>query len=129
MNFCQPHWDLLRDAVAAAGLAALVSDQAELIEKAARQLRGEETNLANYDPLLSACMSLSTFCYDAVGPENARKVLLEGHCPICVANHVHAISCDEHPDCGMDFARYIDNAVADEVERAKQLLTGEGPTP
>jgi hypothetical protein len=124
VNWCQPHWDLLRTKIDQAGLTSLVSDTgAELSEKLTRQLGGEDVTLGSYDPLMSACMALTTFAYDAVGSDNARRVLLEGHCPICIANEVHRISCAED-GCELDFTRYFDNAVADEVERAKGMLGG-----
>lgn len=43
MNFCQPHWDLLREKIRAAGLSSLISDDgAEAMGKMVKQIKGEE---------------------------------------------------------------------------------------
>lgn len=124
MNFCQTHWDLLREKVAAAGLNALVADNGvEVAERMQRQLQGEVTTLSNYDPLMSAMFALTNHAFSNLGPANTRRVLLEGHCPVCIANHVHELNCQEE-GCQLKFERFFDNAVVDEVERSKVLLRG-----
>lgn len=125
MNFCQEHWDLLREKIYAAGLESLIADTgAEVAERLADNLSTEETTLSNYDPLMSAMFALTNHAYMQMGDHNARKCLLDGDCPICIANMIHEASCeDEH--CTLEFERFYENAVADEVERSKKLLRGE----
>lgn len=125
MNFCQEHWDLLREKIYAAGLESLIADTgAEVAERLADSINTEETTLSNYDPLMSAMFALTNHAYTQMGDHNARICLLGGDCPICIANKIHDASCTEE-GCELKFERFYENAVADEVERSKKLLKGE----
>lgn len=130
MNFCQPHWDRLRERIFAAGLESLIADDgSEAAQKMADQLTTEETTLSNYDPLMTAMFAVTNYCYGAMGDDNARRVLTEGACPVCIAQHVHDISKPSNPHeetaaCNVEEFAYS-HAVDDEVERSKKLLRGE----
>ena len=106
MQFCQPHWDSLRQAIKDKGLGVLVSETGEeAVTKAARQAAGEDT-VDTFDPLMfahniifsnvleNASQSVGYLMGD--GPEDP----VEGHegrtwprCPICYLNLAHEISC------------------------------------
>lgn len=94
MNFCQNHWDLLRDDIQKAGLTSLISDDgADLAEKIAKQFNEGEVTLSSYDPLLSAMFALANYCLEIIGPDNAKIVILGEHCPMCAAHEIHEMSC------------------------------------
>lgn len=136
MKFCQPHWDALREAIEARGLAALVADGGEA---AAKNLASELTDgstLDNFDPLMSAhfaiwnnAMSLATERYQA----DPMALMMnhpdhpEWECPICFLNWLHA----EHDRlCTQEGCNYpkgetyewmIDRAADEQVEAWREM--------
>jgi hypothetical protein len=143
VNSCQRHWDLLREAVRARGLSALVSEGGEeAARKMERQLAGEHT-VDSYDPLLAAYWAIANNGMAFIAEVGGNPLLLlsawpeEGsperppfeRCTICYLNWMmdeHDRQCTE-PDCQKprgEAAHYdwmIERAADDQVEHWRSM--------
>lgn len=76
LNWCKPHWDLLRAAVADRGLDKLGAQNArEAHAELVGQLEGEQ---GNFDPLLGSWNRINLQMLENVG---LRAI---GRCPLCI---------------------------------------------
>ena len=82
MKFCQPHWQSLRDAIAARGLNHLIAkDGKEAVERMVKEVKGEDKAL-DFDPLMSAHWAI---CGNAI--RCGGLYLMSGdYCPLCELN-------------------------------------------
>jgi hypothetical protein len=138
MNMCQKHWDLLRDAIDARGMSALIPDTAELAARnMVQQLEGERRTIDNYDPLMSAFWSIGNngmnFIRDVGGDPLAIMMDTDDlpfeKCTICYLNWIvqqHHEVCTK-PDCPSpkSYEWMIDRAADDQVEVWKSLGDNE----
>jgi hypothetical protein len=123
VRLCLPHWDRLKAAIAARGLAPLVPATNE--EAAARLESCERagTTAENFDPLMAAYGTI----LGNVVHNSSLTVLLQDEecCPLCYLNVIHAEACKD-PDCpyAKGFDIWIDRA-ADDAARTWSKLSGE----
>jgi hypothetical protein len=128
---CAEHWASLREKIKAAGLETLVPETGEeAAQKLAESLSGVETTIDNYDPLMSAYMAIMTNGLETAGLAIMGDTDCNGDpcdCVICKLNTWHARDClIVHPEqpCTFSYDPWLDNAVADEVERMKAMGNG-----
>jgi hypothetical protein len=96
MQFCQPHWDKLRDAIAAEGLADLVAcDGAHAVRQIAAEVEQGKRTLATFDPLMGAHWAI----VGRIAEHQPGVVLIDG-CPICWVQDGHERTCTD-PACGV----------------------------
>lgn len=87
MEFCESHWNYLQQAIADRGLQGLISETREEAEyKAARMQRGD-TNLAYFDPLIAAHLSICSAAMRATGRTFSFTGEGVDHCPVCYLKH------------------------------------------
>lgn len=148
VRMCMDHWTRLREAITARGLSALVADSGE---KAASNLASEVSDgltVDNYDPLMSAHNAILNNSMDALGPQNALRLMTGDYCPLCVLNDLSRESWEEAvkagttpgdrcpcptPGCTVTFPAapdsydgWIDRAADDQVGVWKSLTGGSG---
>lgn len=76
MNWCQPHWDKLREAIAERGLSKFGAQTGEqAAADLAAQVEGKETD---FDPLMGSWMQINQQMLRDVG---ARALM---QCPLCI---------------------------------------------
>ena len=80
MQFCQPHWDRLRQEIKSHGVWDLVSVSGEeAVGKLVDELKGKEPTLEGYDPLMAAHNMITSRALECGG-----LYLLTGdYCPLC----------------------------------------------
>lgn len=143
MKFCQDHWDRLREAIAARGLAVLVPESGqEAAAKFADELTRGRT-IDNFDPLMAAHMAVSINAMRVVSACGGSPLYLlstapedpvvgydgfEGRtwprCPLCYLNLAHEVSCT---DGGCDLPKQtgydwmIDRAADDALDAWKAM--------
>jgi hypothetical protein len=86
MKFCMPHWNALRDAIAARGLAHLGARTGQ--EAAARvvaEVKGQATD-RTYDPLMDAHNMIVAH----VTEQGGLYLFTGDYCPVCEAIKGHA---------------------------------------
>lgn len=79
MQFCQTHWDELRDAIEERKLDHLVAKSGE---EAAERMKAElegTAGVSNFDPLMSAHTMIVGNALNALGP----ALLMGDYCPLC----------------------------------------------
>src|SRR6266704_3865217 len=102
MQFCQPHWSKLRDAVKERGMDELVASSGkEAADRMGKELKGDET-LSSFDPL----MSMHWAIVDRLSEIGGAQILLQEGCPMCFANQEHLRGCKE-PNCTWSFDSWI----------------------
>ena len=112
MKICQPHWDMLRDAIKARGLYALVAESGQQAESNMASELSTGPTIDNFDPLMNAHWAIVNNLAD-IEPQ----ILFMDGCPICFANRIHAERCVV-PDCTSGtthFDSWIDRAADDQV--------------
>lgn len=134
MKMCQRHWDLMRAAVEARGMSALVAPSgasafANLTDEIAR---GSTTD--NFDPLMAMNWNIASNLLERLGPAglyllgagdedpiDIDRIAAQGlkdkyrgrtwpRCPICYANIAHELTCTE-PTCTLDKADGYDGCI------------------
>lgn len=125
MQFCDSHWDRLRQAVADAGLSVLISEDREQATLKLMSELQEGTTIDNYDPLMGASLSILLNTVQLLG--TAALLIPSGYpeCPLCLLSRVHDEVC-KGPPCtlprnGDAYEHWIDRAVTDEIETWKSL--------
>lgn len=128
MQFCMPHWESLKQAIDARGLAVLISEDGEEATNKLVSTMEEGIHLDNFDPLMSAHNSIfgnAVYTASSMGLDilvmlnpNSRP---EYQCPICFLNCAckhHDEVCDEK-DCpkGVTFDWMINRAADDALEQ------------
>lgn len=98
---CQSHWDMLRDEVAAQGMANMVSANGEIVAmRMAAELQGAEDSVEDFDPLVRCWFMIMSRTLDLVGLPALTE---EFGCPICFLNSKRtpdgACPCD-NAECG-----------------------------
>jgi len=115
MKSCDRHWKMIRDAVDAAGMTALIPETGEAAAKALQAAMTEgTTSVDNFDPLMFAYMAIVAHAVELVGPvlfmdndDGSEK------CPQCYLTMLHARVCND-PECTTkDFDDWATHAVAD----------------
>src|SRR6266496_1701736 len=102
MQFCQAHWDKMRESVKSHGMESLVSDSGiEVLEKIKQQFQGVDS-ISTYDPLMDMHWAI-------LGNLPPYLSFKEG-CPLCNANKDHAESCTGPPCKITDFEWMIDRS-------------------
>lgn len=100
MNWCQPHWEQLRNSIEAKGLTKFVSkDGADAIER----ISAEPTK-DNFDPLLGSWAAINAYMLESPGL-NGRVF----DCPCCI------LVADKQPEM---VERWIDGATSDALDYA-----------
>lgn len=92
MKFCQPHWEMLRQAVRDQGMWELVAQSGEeCAQRTVSQLE-EGAQPANFDPL----MQLHWMIVNRVSekPDMLMFLMSGDHCPMCEAGK-HCAACKE----------------------------------
>lgn len=116
MQFCQSHWDKLREAVKECGMDELVaSGGKEVINRMEKELKGDKS-LSSFDPLMSVHWVIVNRLAELGGGE---IFLMEG-CPMCFANSGHQKGCKE-PNCIWSYDDWIPDAVDDVRDYAIEL--------
>ena len=100
MQFCQPHWDMMRAEIEKLGIADWVASDGETAAKQlVDQVKRDETTPVNYDPLMAAHNAIFGRVLQGLG-----LVVMNADygCPICDLNSRRDedgfCTCD-HPDC------------------------------
>jgi hypothetical protein len=88
MQFCQSHWEQLRAAIDARGLAPLVSRNGQEGMEAFKAWLADSPDGATFDPLVSAHFMIVDRALHALGP-----YLLGDYCPVCEVVRVHPKPC------------------------------------
>jgi hypothetical protein len=114
VQFCQLHWNALREAIARHGLSALVPDSADTALASLREeLAGVERTIDTYDPLMAAHFAIINNLMEEFG----LVVMIDEGCPLCHANEAHARQCTD-VNCALvnPYDEYIELAAAGQVE-------------
>lgn len=149
MQFCQGHWDRLREAIEARGLGDLISKDGErAVKQIAIEADAGEQTMSSYDPLTAAHWAIlgnasatidrvagaSTVVYLMTdGPEDPCELPgADGRtwprCPLCYLGLAHELTCKDE-GCKLPkidgYAWMIDRAADEQVERWEQLKKRE----
>ena len=144
MEFCQPHWNALRQAINKRGLSTLVSEGGEQAALKVRRQVEEGVTLDTYDPLMGAHNAILANVGDIISKAGGSPLYLfssgpedpmtgygpkyEGRtwprCPLCYLGLAHEVNCKDRrcvlPKVnGYDWM--IDRAADDQVEIWKEL--------
>lgn len=82
MNWCQPHWDHLRQAISDRGLDGFIAESGE--EAAANlkaQLDGEGES---FDPLMGSWTRINSEMFAALSKMDREAEALQFPCPMCI---------------------------------------------
>lgn len=148
MQFCQPHWDTMREEVAKRGLSAYVPDDGhETAYRLERALKQDEDTIDNFDPLMYMHWAIAGNSMDVLSdiggdptwlfmdwtqhPEEEVRsdeaFLAAVQCPICILNlasHFHDLHCPD-PNCqkepGQTFDWMIERAGQDAEDKARSF--------
>ena len=82
MNWCQPHWALLRKAVEDRGMSHLGAQSGqEAAKELASQIEGEEET---FDPLLGSWSRINNAMADSLTKLGRGHEILQFKCPLCI---------------------------------------------
>lgn len=82
MNWCQPHWTLLRETIKEKGLDQFgAKDAEEALNEIASQLEGNEEK---FDPLLGSWSRINAFMAESLTRQGRGGELLLLKCPLCI---------------------------------------------
>lgn len=139
MQFCKSHWDQLRHAIQARGLADFVSSNGEeAAKRLERELEGKEPTFKTYDPLMAAHWMIANNALNFMNHIGADPLMMmtiqeehpEWECPICCLNWLsaeHDKNCFD-PNCkkerGQTFECWINRAADAAAEHIKKLKKG-----
>lgn len=154
MNWCQPHWTGLREAIEARpGLGDLIAaDGKRAMENTKRELEGQAVTLATFDPLMSSFWAINSNATRIIGESTGSGAVFyllgEGdedvvdperypradgrtwpRCPLCYLGLAHELTCDGCEMPKVDgFAWMIDRAADEAVKTLEQLRADEAKT-
>ena len=82
MNWCQPHWDLLRQAIIDRGLDGLGTQTGkEATEQMQAELDGDDET---FDPLMGSYWRINTKMTESLVSLGRGQEVLELKCPLCI---------------------------------------------
>lgn len=133
MKMCMPHWNTLKEKISNKGLDHLVASSGEIAAaQTADQLRTNEVNPNNFDPLMHAHWGILGNSMRMLERAGINPLYLLGgdppdgrnDCPVCELNYLHKTSCT-NPLCTLDketgYDWMLDRAVGDAFDRAVEL--------
>lgn len=82
MNWCQPHWTLLVEAVRVRGLDRFGARSGT--EAAAEMQSQLEGNDAKFDPLLGSWMRINNYMAESLQRQGRGAEILQMKCPCCI---------------------------------------------
>lgn len=82
MNWCQPHWDQLREAVRLRGLDGFIAkDGEQAAENMINQLEGEDEV---FDPLMGSWVRINLEMAESLTRAGRGHEILQMRCPMCL---------------------------------------------
>ena len=86
MQFCQNHWDMLREEVISSGMGNLISGNGEVaVVKMVGEIKDGEDTKENFDPLMRCHWMIVNRSLDYAGPQVFTE---QFGCPICFFNNI-----------------------------------------
>jgi hypothetical protein len=115
MQFCQPHWDALRNAIKARGIYGLVAKSGEqAVQDIADQFNG---TASPFDPLMNAHWAIAGRVTQAVGLAALGPV-----CPLCI---VEKAGLDQESRHGAA-QQWVESCADYQLEQARKLGLVQG---
>lgn len=139
MQFCQPHWDDLREAIRKVGLEAWVSESGEAVARAiADQIETGNVTIDNFDPLMDAhfaiASNVASECHRQGDPGLVMILITEPICPLCLANLMCSIDRPMNTDdirlalaagkVSGEYDEWLDSAAQSELDRWRKMSAG-----
>jgi hypothetical protein len=135
MQFCQKHWDALKQAILTRGMGDYVSATGkEIFDREVANLE-KPVSLETFDPLMAAHWMIAGNAMGELKRMGANPLLLMVHepgspcCPICLLNGIaedHEANC-RNAGCKWPIGHRYDNWIDKAADEAKEILSSLQP--
>lgn len=130
MQFCESHWESLKEAIVEEGMEVLVAETRDgIATKLQRQMQDGALNVDNFDPLWGAFTAIMGYSLewitDNIGFRTMTGLLQSSDCPLCFLNAAHDNMgpCFD-PDCSGEAA--FDHWIKRAAEGQKEIWLSLG---